>query len=230
LKQEVKKMYATLLLPEYDHPGPISTTDAEKVFQQHHLWPGERKPKVKLPNRYRYEADYTNLIYHTYLHLFHHGGWIIAWIDDRDRMCLGFKFVPNKSSVETTAALFDVFRQYSAPYLIWVANGKEFKGTFQSILKERNSRHVYSAPYNPQRNGKCDRFWRTIEIPPMEDDIASLIAEYNRMPHFGLSPIKHTRGMGRKTLWEVWPDPSRQWRSGVVPYWSVDGVSLLFSL
>jgi hypothetical protein len=28
----MKKMHARLLLPEYDHLGPFSTTDVEKVF------------------------------------------------------------------------------------------------------------------------------------------------------------------------------------------------------
>jgi hypothetical protein len=89
-------MHATMLLPEYDHLGTISTTDVEKVFQQCNLWAGERKPKVKLPNWCQYEANCTNLIWHTDLQYFHHDGWTIAWIDDRSRMCLGFKFSPEQ--------------------------------------------------------------------------------------------------------------------------------------
>jgi hypothetical protein len=83
LKRGVKKMHATLLLPEYDAIGPVSVTDVQKNFERHNLWTGERKPKVKVPQRCPYEGDYVNLIEHTDLHHFHHGDWIIAWIDDR---------------------------------------------------------------------------------------------------------------------------------------------------
>jgi transposase InsO family protein len=55
-------------------------------------------------------------------------------------------------------ALCDLIRQYYAAYSIWMDNGKEFEGAFQSILKERDIRHVYSAPYSSQQNGKCKRF------------------------------------------------------------------------
>jgi CYTH domain-containing protein len=65
---------------------------------------------VTLPNRCRYEVDYTNLIWHIDMHHFHHDGWIIAWIDDRSRMSFGVKFLQNKSSVETAAVRYDVLR------------------------------------------------------------------------------------------------------------------------
>jgi hypothetical protein len=32
-KRGVKKMYPTLLLPEYEHLGPVSVADVEMVFQ-----------------------------------------------------------------------------------------------------------------------------------------------------------------------------------------------------
>jgi transposase InsO family protein len=89
--------------------------------------------------------------------------------------------------VETAVALCDVLRQYSAPYSIWTNHGEEFEGTFESIFKERDIRDVYSAPYDSQQNGECQRIWRTIEMATTADDVASLTAEYNRLPHFGLS-------------------------------------------
>jgi hypothetical protein len=52
--------------------------------------------------------------------------------------------------VETAAAFCDTLRQYSAPCPIWTDNGKEFEDTFQSILKERDIRHVYSASLQPK--------------------------------------------------------------------------------
>jgi hypothetical protein len=78
LKRGVKKMHATLLLPESEHPGPVRVADVEKVFQKYNLWTGARKVKIKPKQRCHYEADCTNLIWHTDLHHFHHGEWVIA--------------------------------------------------------------------------------------------------------------------------------------------------------
>jgi IS30 family transposase len=82
----------------------------------------------------RYEADYTNLIWHTDLHQFHQGEWVIAWIDDRSRMCLGFQFLPNKSSTEIAKELWEILGKYSVPDSIWTDNGAEFEGSFQTIF------------------------------------------------------------------------------------------------
>jgi hypothetical protein len=186
LKRGVKKSHATLLLPEYEHLGPVSIADVEKVFQQYNLWTGGRKVKIKPKQRCRYEADYTNLIWHADLHHFHQGEWAIAWITDRSRLCLGVTFLPNRSSIETAEALWEILNQYSGPYWIWTDNGTEFEGSFQMILKKKGIRHICSSPHNPQQNGKCERYRRTLEMAPKQADVAALIAEYNRAPHFRL--------------------------------------------
>jgi hypothetical protein len=59
-----------LLLPEYDFLGPVNVTDVEKTVQGYNFWAGEWKPKLKPPQRCRYEADDVNLIWHTDLHYF----------------------------------------------------------------------------------------------------------------------------------------------------------------
>jgi hypothetical protein len=71
-------MHAIMLLPEYDHFGPVSATNIEKVFQKYYLWAPKKGPTVQLPNRCRYEANYNNLIWHSDLHHFHRGDWITA--------------------------------------------------------------------------------------------------------------------------------------------------------
>jgi hypothetical protein len=85
--------------------GPSARRTSRKFFWQYNLWAGERKPKVKLPNRCRYESNYINLIWHTDLQYFHHDGWTIAWIDDRSRMCLGFKFPEQELCGDSSGAL-----------------------------------------------------------------------------------------------------------------------------
>jgi hypothetical protein len=129
----VKKMHATLLLPESDYLNPVSIMDIEKSFAKCNLWTGKRKPKVKFPIRCRYEADYNTMIWHADLHYFHHGGWIIAWIDDRSRMCLSFKFLSNQSSAEAANAFCEIPSEYLILCSIWTDNGKEFKGSSQKV-------------------------------------------------------------------------------------------------
>jgi hypothetical protein len=103
-------MHATLLLPEYNFLGPRSVIDVENHFQRYDLWTGERKPKLKPPQRCRYEADYVNLIWHMDLYPFHRGDWIIGWMHDRSRMCPGFGFLPKKGSAETAKALAELLQ------------------------------------------------------------------------------------------------------------------------
>jgi hypothetical protein len=129
IKRRVKKMHTMLLLPECEHLGPVGVVDAEKVFQQYNLWTGARKVKIKPKQRCRYEADYTNLIWHTDPNHFHHGEWVIAWIDDRSRLCLGVKSLPNKSSIETAAT----FARYSANI--------QLRTRFGPILEQNSKDH-----------------------------------------------------------------------------------------
>jgi hypothetical protein len=64
--------------------------------------------KSKPTERYRCEAEHTNLIWHTDLHRFHHGEWVIAQIDDRSRLCLAVKFLRDQSSIQTAEALCEI--------------------------------------------------------------------------------------------------------------------------
>jgi transposase InsO family protein len=107
-------------------------------------------------------------------------------------------------------------------------NGKEVAGSFQKVSIEREISHIYSALCNPQQNEKCERFWGTIKMSPNADDVLRLIAEPMEFPCFGLPQIQGTRGMGPMTPHEVWSDISHQWRNGIDPIWSVDGVSIPF--
>jgi transposase InsO family protein len=93
-------------------------------------------------------------------------------------LCFGVKFVPNKSSIETAEALYEILSQYSAPYSIWTDIGTEFEGSFQMILRKRGIRHIYSSPYNCQQDQKCERYWPTLEMAPKQADVAALIAAF----------------------------------------------------
>jgi transposase InsO family protein len=98
-------------------------------------------------------------------------------------MRFGFQFLANKSSVETAKTLPELLQQHSVPYSIWTDTGKGFERDFRGLLEQRGIRQIYSAS---QQNGKCERFWRAIEMGPKAKDVLNLIAQYNQTPHFRL--------------------------------------------
>jgi transposase InsO family protein len=53
------------------------------------------------------------------------------------------------------------------------------------LLQQLKLKHITTNPYNPEQNGKCERFWTTIEMAPTPQDIPALIEEYNQTPHLG---------------------------------------------
>jgi hypothetical protein len=50
LKRGVKKRHGTLLLPRYDHPGPISATDIKKFYQLPHFGVAKGSGKRSSPS------------------------------------------------------------------------------------------------------------------------------------------------------------------------------------
>ena len=42
-------------------------------------------------------------------------------------------------------------------------NGTEFKGAFEDVLNEYGIKKTTSDPYQPEENGKIERFWATLE-------------------------------------------------------------------
>jgi hypothetical protein len=168
MKREVRKTHATVLPPEYYHLDPVNATKIEKIFQKYHLWTGKRTPTVKLPNRCRHEANYNSLIWHSNLHHFHHGDWIIAWIDGRSRLCLGFNFLLHMTFVETSKALEEGLKECHVPYSIWTDNGKEFAGSFQNLLREPGIGHIYSAPTIRSKAGNVKDSGALLKCRPVQ--------------------------------------------------------------
>jgi transposase InsO family protein len=224
LQRGIKKMHATLLLPRYDYLGPVSRHDVEKVYEKYNLYTGKTGPKKTKHVRCRYEADYANMVWHVDLHFFQRDHKVIAWIDDRSRFCVGFKFIDDKRSETIAQALLEVLERNIQPYAIWSDNGTEFRGVFDHLLQERGIIHVRTEPYNPEQNGKIERFWRTLEMAKDMSHVGQLIEEYNNTPHFGLPQIQRSRGWAPLTPQEAWDDQNRQFGPEHTPTWTINGV------
>jgi hypothetical protein len=168
-------MYAAFQLPQYDWLGSVSYRDGKKIFDLKDLYVGNRKKKEVPRYRCHCQADYANFFYKD------QGlrSLILAWIDDRSRKSLGSKFLPRRYSIEVSAALKGILLVWPPLYAIWTDNSGECQGDCEKLPHKLKIIHTTTAPYNPQQNGKCERFWPTIEMARRPEDVPALTAEYN---------------------------------------------------
>jgi transposase InsO family protein len=127
-------------------------------------------------------------------------------------------------SNEPSAALKSILVSYAPLYAIWTDKGGGFQREFEKLLQQLKSKHITTNPYNPEQNGKCERFSPTIEMAPTLKDVPALIEEYNQIPPFGLPETMRRRGKSRLTPNEVWNDKDQDWSATVEPACTVDGM------
>jgi hypothetical protein len=185
------KMYE--MVKEYG----ISLTDIRKIYEKYNMY-SFRLPKPPAPvYRCRYEACQRNLIWHTDLHDFkyeqEYPGCVklIVFIDDASRRVQGFRMLRSKTSLEVANALYEVLMENEEhPRVVWTDNGGEFMSHFDHVLNWAGIEHYHTEPYNPQQNGKVERFWRTADkVKKYNLEMASAFDKYNRIPHFSLPQI-----------------------------------------
>jgi hypothetical protein len=225
LHRGLHKMHESLLLDQYDDIRKVSQSDVKKVFTKHIIFKEKRKPRSKSPKRCRYHADYANMIWHTDLHCFKKDKQVIVWLDDKSRMVLKHKFLKNKQAESAKEALKEVFSLYQQPYAIWTDNGTEFKGVFHDFLNEKGIIHIFTDAYNPEQNGKCERFWQTLENAKTEIEVPKLLDAYNACPHFGLPIINQAKGNRHMTPSELWKDLDLHFSENKQPTWTINGES-----
>jgi hypothetical protein len=109
------------------------------------------------------------------------------------------------------------------PYAIWSDNGTEFKGDFDTFLQNEHVRHVLTTPYNPEQNGKIERFWPTVEKWDDDGGLMDWIEGYNATAHTALPRMTQPSGvrvrMSPNDAYAMKP----HWVPGTVPLWIVDG-------
>jgi hypothetical protein len=211
----------------------ITSSMVVYLFVKYELWRYDRPraPGLHPVIRCRYEAVQVNLIWHTDLHHYHPSGrLIVAFIDDASRRIMGWALLDNKRA-ETIRHVLERVMQETAvePHAIWSDNGTEFKGVFAGLLQERGIRHVHTTPYNPEQNGKIERFWPTVERCRNEADLAEWIAFYNARPQLGLPTFVQEDG----TEAQMTPNDAYQrkpkWSAAEGgPEWIIDGRRFAF--
>jgi hypothetical protein len=222
LHRGLHKMHETIIQKKYADIHKVSQMDVKKVFTKHKLYTGNRKPQPKKPKRCRYQADYANMIWHTDLHLFHHKKNVIVWIDDKSRIVLKHKFLDDKKADTVKEALIEVLSVYPQPYTIWTDNGTEFKGVLDDYLDDKGIIHIRTDAYNPEQNGKCERFWQTLEHANDEEQVPALLEDYNDCPHVGLPMINDGLGNRHMSPKDIWGDPELHFSPEKQPTWTVN--------
>lgn len=228
-KMGVSKVYEQIVLNSQSNPlsKHITHSMVYDVFKENELLKYSKPIEEDKKYRCRYEANYPDLIWHTDLHHFY-DQYLIAFIDDYSRYVVHCEMIPNKFSLLTKKVLeISIERCNNIPYSIWTDNGKEFKGEFKKYLDKKKIIQVLTKPYNPEQNGKCERFWKTANNCKNIDELKKWVNVYNSMPHFGLPKIivngrqTHCSPIQRYLM-------GQRWNPNISPTWTVDGVSKEF--
>jgi transposase InsO family protein len=206
----------------------VSSAMVRRVYEEQSLYLYHLPPTVHPVLRCRYEAVEVHAFWHTDLHL-HGGRWVIAFIDDASRRVLGAAFLPSKHAWCTRDVLqWVIGRVGEIPYAIWSDNGTEFKGEFEAFLKAEEIRHVRTKPYNPQQNGKIERFWPTVEKWDDDGELMDWIEGYNNRPQSALPRMVQPSGIRVRMNPNDAYKNKPHWVRGTVPRWIVNGQCLTF--
>lgn len=99
--------------------------------------------------------------------------YLLGVIDDCTRLCRT-ELIERQTAAEVTKAYFKCHKWMEAhgikPEVVMTDNGVEFTSFtsqkarethfFETMLSIVNVKHIYTKPYQPQANGKIERFWR----------------------------------------------------------------------
>jgi transposase InsO family protein len=166
-----------LLKPRWNlHPSVSTIYRTLKQYRE-----GEPHPQKPLVKRYEkrnpgellhadtYHLSKTMMSDRTTRHLF-------GIVDDYSRLAYMEPLWTN-TAADVTRAFFHSLRFFLAhgihPKCVMTDNGSEFtaftsckaKRThfFETMLDIAGIRHIYTAPYHPQTNGKVERFWKIVQ-------------------------------------------------------------------
>ena len=205
----VTKTYETLLC-QSNGAEDFSSHMVYKAMNQMGVVKKSTKPKkVK---RCQYTALLVNGIWHADIHFMPTKEPIHVVIDDKSRFCIGGSYIPDKTATTCAAFLLNWIGQKGPVGCLWTDNGGENTGKdMVNSLQQLGILQVRTRPYNPQQNGKIERFWQLLDRNVHnQEELMSYLDGYNKAPHMSLPQVE-TRGKKRHmtpleayTEWEKW--------------------------
>lgn len=143
--------------------------------------------------------------------------YLFAFLDDRSRAVVGYRFGFSEDTVRLAAALRPALASRGVPGSIYVDNGSSFVDSW--LLRAcacLGIKLVHSTPGRPQGRGKVERFFRTVReqfLVEITDEVAagiSGLAELNRLFAAWVETVYHTSVHS-----ETGMAPLARWRAGV---------------
>lgn len=210
----------SVLLKEGSIVVPCATT-IYNICKRHKLNKLSKKQKLE---RRRYIMEKVGELVHIDCHQLPKGitikepgktYYLLGVIDDLTRICW-IELMEDKKALTVMFAVLKAFNMLKNSYDIEIDrvltdNGAEFGSgkfaknkdshPFERLLKEMKMKHSYTKPYNPQTNGKIERFWKTLredfeegslfnDVDDLKEEILGYIVYYNEhRPHSSLNGL-----------------------------------------
>jgi putative transposase len=142
---------------------------------------------------------------------------LFAFLDDRSRAAVGYRFGFSEDTVRLAAALRPALASRGVPESIYVDNGACYVDSW--LLRACASlgiKLVHSAPGRPQGRGKIERFFRTVReqfLVEITEQVAASISgldEINRLLAAWVETVYHTTIHSETGI-----APLARWRAGI---------------
>ena len=143
--------------------------------------------------------------------------YLYVFIDDYSRTLFA-DILPDQTSYSAAIALDEALTMLPFEIeCVYSDNGKEFKGAFKELCRQRNLPQQFTKPYRPQTNGKAERVIKTIKQLLRKHHFTSreerrrilyaIVRHYNHLrPHQsldGLSPFTFLEAYIKRTREEL---------------------------
>jgi transposase InsO family protein len=210
----------------------VSEPMVELAYEVLGLWRFRYRELPAKKYRCCYEACQVYLVWHVDLHQPKDGsgGYYIAFLDDCSRCVVYAEYNETRPAAVSALALYTAILRGGGhdPYCIWSDNGTEFKGDFDAFLVGRSIEHVRTKPYNPEQNGKIERFWQNLDMRPKDVPLLDWIERYNGTECVSLPRVRTGRGVSVPMTPNQAHKGLPHWSRGDQGTWRVNGVERPF--
>ena len=186
-------------------PNSIKKTLLEaEVYEPKVSQPKKRKaPQVRRFERARpmqlWQTDITSFV----LPRSKDRVYLVVFMDDHSRYIVSWSLALKQTGQFVIDSLVDGMEKFGRPEEVLSDQGRQYfswrgRSEFQRLLEREGVKHVVSRSHHPQTLGKCERFWKTVDLefwnrarPQTLDDAIErfkhFVNHYNHFrPHQGL--------------------------------------------